>query len=56
MSKPQTSAQGSSETRDPPVARRPYRSPRLLRHGSVRELTQGADDGPGDLGNGPSGT
>jgi len=56
MSKPQTSAQGSSDTREPPVARRPYHAPRLLRHGTVRELTQGGLSGPGDLGQGPSGT
>lgn len=40
----------------PSPARKPYRAPRLLRHGTVRELTQAADSGPGDLGQGPSGT
>lgn len=55
-------------SKDPPVdrpseatarqvdRRRPYHPPRLVRHGTVRELTQGSDDGPGDLGQGPSGT
>ncbi|MBK8481437.1 MAG: lasso RiPP family leader peptide-containing protein [Proteobacteria bacterium] len=36
--------------------RRPYHAPRLVRHGTVRELTQASDEGPGDLGQGPSGT
>lgn len=42
---------------EPPIVRRPYQAPRLVRHGTVRELTAATSTpGPGDDNFGPSGT